>query len=510
MAPSAVRIVGLSMLLGAFAGPTSAQTISIKTVPIAQGDQFQIFPSNNFGMGGVSIALADALLDPWVNPAKAARLGPSRFYSAPTVYTLSRQAGGGRTLPVAAIAGAGSWYGGVALALQEVDASRNPVFQDPGGFVVQDLAADDVAIDLNRPPEQTHGNTYVQALVGKALPAAGVSLGASVQWGELRAIDGVDLLYAGSQRVDQFGHELDLRLGLLKEWNGGRSLEALMLHNRFGMKHDVIFVDQFWNPALQQFDSRPRLEHNLDRTNTWGLHLVYQRPLSASGWRIGWVATANRMSHPKLPEYELANVPLIPRDPGRSTAFNFGVGLSKTRGPGTFAIEALLEPIWSHTWADAAVPVVTALGDTIPPGGPTLENHFRFSNWLMRMGLSREVGLRGLGKAAELQLGLVLRTIHYHLDQYDNVQLAGRDLEQRWLEWTPTWGLSLRFPELEIRYRGRVTHGTGRPGVQSFGGWGVRDVAAAGGSILVAPSGPLSLTDVNMATHQISISLPLR
>src|SRR2546430_11993898 len=69
------RAVRLSSLLLALAGPAAAQLISIKTVPIAQGDQFEIFPSNNLGMGSVSIALPDTLLDPFLNPAKGARLG---------------------------------------------------------------------------------------------------------------------------------------------------------------------------------------------------------------------------------------------------------------------------------------------------------------------------------------------------------------------------------------------------------------------------------------------------
>src|SRR5207237_1308007 len=83
----------------ALAGPAAAQLISIKTVPIAQGDQFEIFPSNNFGMGSVSIALPDTLLDPFLNPAKGARLGAARFFGAPTAYGISQGAGGGRALP---------------------------------------------------------------------------------------------------------------------------------------------------------------------------------------------------------------------------------------------------------------------------------------------------------------------------------------------------------------------------------------------------------------------------
>src|SRR5712691_1842572 len=105
------RSVCLSTLLVALAGTeASAQLISIKTVPIAQGDQFQIFPSNNFGMGGVSIALPDSLLDPFVNPAKGARLGAARFFSAPTIYGISQGAGGGRTLPLATIAASDVWF----------------------------------------------------------------------------------------------------------------------------------------------------------------------------------------------------------------------------------------------------------------------------------------------------------------------------------------------------------------------------------------------------------------
>src|SRR5437868_9922845 len=76
-----------------------AQLISIKTVPIAQGDQFEIFPSQNLAMGGVSIAVPDTLLDPFRNPAKGARLAVApRFFGSPTFYGVSSGAGGGRTL----------------------------------------------------------------------------------------------------------------------------------------------------------------------------------------------------------------------------------------------------------------------------------------------------------------------------------------------------------------------------------------------------------------------------
>jgi len=511
MTTSGLRAVRFAILFCSLSSIASAQLISIKTVPLAQGDQFQIFPSNNLGMGSVSIATPDSLQDPFVNPAKGARLtGGGRFFSAPVVYSISHGAGGGRSLPLAALARNGSWYGGFALALQQVEPSRPPF--DQGGFNVVDRIgiADDVVAPIPNPDTRAHGNRYVFAMAGKVLPG-GLSLGAAALWSGLHALDGVDLLYAGSRRVEQTGYAMDVRLGLLKEWVGGRSLEAILLHNRFAATHDVTYADLFWDPATQRTLQRARLEENQDRTNTWGLHVEYERPMAQAGWRIGWLATANLMSHPKIPTYEIANVPAIPRDPGRSAAYNLGVGISKTRGMGTFAIDAVFEPIWSYTWADAAAPVATAPGDTIAAGGKTVENHFRFSNALIRMGAGRDIELGGgLGKAAGVQFGLIVRSVRYRLAQTDHVQALARTLTTGWLEWTPTWGLSLRFPEFEIRYRGRVTHGAGRPGGLSFPVLWSRDVALAGGSILAAPNGPLNLTDVNTATHQISLSVPLR
>jgi hypothetical protein len=461
-------------------------------------------------MGSVSIALPDSLQDPFVNPATGARLraGGGRFFSAPTVYSVSRGAGGGRSLPLAALTRAGSWYGGLALALQQVEPSRPPLDPDRGGLIVRPPVIADTAIP--GPDTRAHGNEYVFAMVGKALPDARLSLGVSALWSGLHALDAVDLLYAGSRRVEQRGHTLDVRLGLLKEWASGQSLEALLLHNRFAATHDVTYAEVFWDPVRQQTAERARLEQNADRTNTWGAHLDYAVPIGASGWRVGWLATVNRLSHPKIPNYEMANVPVLPRDPGRSTAFDFGIGLSKRSGPATFGVDAIVEPIRSYTWADAPTAVTTMAGDTIAAGGKTVENRFRFANALFRMGVNRDVEVQGLGKALGLQFGLVIRSVRYRLTQTDNIQVLQRALETAWLEWTPTWGLSLRFPELEIRYRGSVTHGAGRPGGQSFiTPWG-RDLAFAGGTILAAPTGPLNLTDVNTATHQISLSVPLR
>ena len=489
------RVVCLFALALGVSEAAGAQLISIKTVPVSQADQFAIFPSRNLGMGNVSIAVPDPLLDPFINPAKGSRLGAPYFFGSPAFYSVSSEAGGGRTLPVAAAMRSGSWFGGLALALQQVDASRQNIFV-PVRF------EGDIVLPQGSLKERSHGNQMAFAMVGKAVPEARLSFGGSVFWAGLSAIDGVDLLYARSAGINQFGHAVDARIGLLKEWAGDRSLEALVLFDQLRMTHDVTYLDPFWDPGTQRTLQRSRLEHNLDWTDIWGLHLEYERPLPGPGWRIGWLATGNRMSHPKIPNYEIMS---IPRDPGDSYAFNVGMGISRTRGPATFGIDAIYEPIWSYTWADAAGPIENRLGDTIPAGGKTVENDFRFSNALIRMGVTRE-----LGRTAAFQLGLVVRSIHYWLEQFDNVQLSRRNQQEQWVEWTPTWGVTLRFPELEIRYQGNVINGTGRPGVVPNRGGGVLDLAVAATNIIVAPSGPLTLGEVTVVTHQVGLSVPIR
>jgi hypothetical protein len=131
---------------------------------------------------------------------------------------------------------------------------------------------------------------------------------------------------------------------------------------------------------------------------------------------------------------------------------------------------------------------------------------------LFRMGFDQGFSLGKEGPVAALRFGVALHNIHYWLDQMDHVQLSSRSLEEDWTEWTPTWGFGLNFSTLNISYRGSITNGTGRPGV--FGGGDILRADAPGAAlqsnILVAPSGPLTMSEVKVTTHQITISLPLR
>jgi hypothetical protein len=500
--PTRAALVALAAALAAAPPSAGAQLIAPKTVPVAQGDQFEIFPSRRVGMGGASIALADTLRDPFVNPAKSTRLGEMRLFSAPTFYGISDGGGGGRTIPIGSTARFGAWNGTATVALQQLDKG------DAVNFTGTQRFSDRTAI-----------NHYAAGAIGRRLGArtgpGGWSVGVGAEWAGLNAVDGVNLLYQGSDRIDQAGHMVDVRAGVLRDWEDGRWLELLVVHNRFAMTHDVSWTTWTWDPALRTSRQGQRVDANEDRTNTWGLHLQHARPLGTAGWRVGYVATANRLSHPKIPNYSIMS---IPRDPGTTYAYNAGVGIARTVGPATFAADLVYEPMWSTTWADAARDTTGPTGIIIPKGGHTVDNAFRFSNALLRLGVAREATLSGDGRSGVglgVRAGVSMYSINYDLDQADRVRGARRSQREHWVEWTPTWGVSFRFPELELHYTGRYTTGVGRPGVAgaccAVADAALQALAAAGGgTIIAAPSAPLTLQDVHVLAHQVSFSLPIR
>ena len=120
------------------------------------------------------------------------------------------------------------------------------------------------------------------------------------------------------------------------------------------------------------------------------------------------------------------------------------------------------------------------------------------------------MGVGGEYREAGFQLGLQVRSIRYELDQVDHIRVTSREQKESWMEWTPTWGLSFDAGEFQLRYMGRTTTGTGRPGVD----WNppmrgaMHQLAAA--NFIVAPSGPLTILDARVTTHQITVTVPIR
>jgi len=495
------------MLLAA--STAQGQLIGVRTVPLATGDQFAIFPAERAGMGGVSIALDDPLLDPFGNPARGASLGASLLFSAPVFYDITSGHGSARTLPVGALLHSATWFGGGAVALQQI-VPGGPEYY-PVAYTTADTRSLTYPYPLPYypPTRKTHSNMYGFGFLGRSFAGGRTAVAASVFASNLSAVDGVDLLYPGSQSLEQFGHSEDYRLGLLQDLGGGGSLALVALHNRFTMTHDVTYVSYVMQPCPLAPDTLPpacptpqmRYEANLDQTRTWGLHAQFRRPLTQAGWRIGAILTANYKDHPHIPNYELMS---IPRDPGTTWAFNAGVGFTRANGPVTFGLDVIYEPVWSHTWTNASECPPEALC-LVAPGVKTIDNHFEFSNGRMRMGVSRD------GRPLGFQLGMDLYAVNYVLRQNDLMQGTSRRQQEGWMEWTPTWALSLTFPELTLRYAGRLTTGTGQP---YAAGGGFRLADAAGGltaaDYVIAPIGPLTLQGATVITNQISVTLPIK
>ncbi len=494
--PFPVRQVvsGLLLVVGS-AASLPAQLITPKTVPIHQGEQFGIYPSQWPGMGGVSIALMDTIGDPWVNPAKAARLTVGSIQVMP--FTHQATAGGGRTLPVSILQTGGSLAGGALFSLQELE--RRDVF-------------------WNQPiSDRRASNQYLSGMLARRF-GGGLAIGAGVSVADLRGVDGVTALYSGSDRVRQSGSQVDARLGLTKDFTSGATLELLALNHRYRMTHDVHYPATWrWMPcacpiqgpcACDPLMFGERDEHNLDRTNIAGLHGVFLTPKTPGGWRMGYLLTANRLSHPKIPNYQIQN---IPRDPGNTDAFNFGFGTSRVIGHSTFGLDVVMEPMWSHTWADAGGDTTDVNGGVIRQGAHTVDNHFRFSNSRINVGFGHELAASNdSATMVGLQVGVGMRSINYTLDQENHVLRSSRTQDEGWTEWTPTFGLRVRSRDIDFSYSVSFTCG---PTCLSTGDNVFVRAAAAPATdvgVLAAPSAPLNFDGGSSRQHRVMVSIRLR
>ncbi|HEX2722425.1 MAG TPA: hypothetical protein VHM24_05870, partial [Gemmatimonadaceae bacterium] len=271
--------VGFTLLCGALAIPLagSSQVVTPKTVPVLQGGQFDLYPSARAGMGGATIAVDDTLLDPFVNPAKVTRTGAATVFVSPFIHSISGDRGGGRSIPAGL---AGSWGAWSAT----------------GMFTFQQLDRAGPAWNLST-SDRSAFNQYLSGSIGRPLNSR-TSIGLGVQLASLDAIDGVDLLYAGSDRIEQSGSLADVRLGVTRETGADRHFELLLVNSRTDMRHDVRFTTFRWDPVQRRTIQDQREERNEDQTNIWGLHTEYSRPVGTAGWHAGWLATVNRLSHP--------------------------------------------------------------------------------------------------------------------------------------------------------------------------------------------------------------------
>jgi len=475
------KCIGLLLFLIFTAGTAESQIIPIKSLPLAGGDQFAYLPAENGGLAGLSMAVADGYLDPFLNPAKGAKVAASWVYTAPAFYRIQNNLGRARTLPMGLYFAGTPLFGGFAVSMQNFDPQSSPAAG-------------------NRLSDRSANNLMATGALGFKVNDR-LSLGVGASYADLQALDGVQMLYAWNDRVEQEGSIKSGRLSALYQMDGKRELEATLVHQRTDMTHRITPLWGWaWMNTLPGDDERPPTRTELDRHRLWGGHLGFRTPMGTRGWTLALATTYNRKTHPKIPNYDIMR---IPRDPGYSDAFRLGLGLSKTRGPVTFGVEMISEPITSKTWAEAAGDTNTVSGNPILTGGRTIENRFKFKNFWYRMGLKRDNEKWGF------QLGMQWRNISYRLHQLDYLAENDRRQKENWLEWTFTWGLTLRFPEFNLLYHGKLLTGGGLPGVGGDWMFFAETDAAMNADFIVAPAGALSLQDANVITHRITCVIPL-
>lgn len=472
-------------LLAALAAPAAAQIIPLRTAPLVRADGFDVLPSRHLGMGGVSIAVRDTLADASVNPAAAGRLTGAWAFGSPVAYGVSKNGGGGGALPVGVIGPAGGLFGAGAFAAQTVQPGELRSFSQVGPTFGEEEEG------------PSRGSAYGFALLGRSWPERGLSVGGSVMGARRGALDGLGLVYGESERVESSGTEAEFRLGVVREWSGGRSLEAVAVHSRTRMTHDVTYVDFFWDPETQQPTPRPREERYADEADLWGLHVVHARPL-APGWRVGWLATANFVAQPRVPRYDLPRNGIlnIASGEGEAHAYNVGVGLARDRGPVRLGLDLLYEPIWTRLHGEDGT-------------GVALENRVRFRNGILRTGAGRTWRLDDAGSTVEAQVGVLTRLVRYRVTQLDHGRAEVRRHEDGWMEWTPTWGTAFRLGDVEIRYHGSIAYGTSRPGGGAPEPRACPCVMAADIMPGPAPGDRTAHGPVRVVTQQVLISVPV-
>ncbi|MEX2116407.1 MAG: hypothetical protein WEB37_05935 [Bacteroidota bacterium] len=478
----------LCAMMVVLTGTATSQLIPLKTVPLATGEQFLFHPAENRSMGGVSLALDDSLSDPYHNPAAGILVSGIRIFSSPLYYGIGLNEGrsggsNGKTFPLGMSFRTGDFFGGMIWARQTLATDQS------SGFA----GLRQILPDMISHSGEEYSNTYTFGMFGFKIPGTSFSVGVSALWSDLNAIEGVQYLYPNARDLWQRGSITEYRAGLRSEWEGERVFEFLFAHQSTDMKHGYTQPPVFlpWEGDLMMMPGAEHIEQ--DQSSGYALETSYRQSV-AEHLHAGAVLAVDVKTYPKIPNYELMN---IPRDPGNSIAWNFGFGLASKGEKSIIGFDMIYEPATSETWAEAAVPIQTSGGRTIAIGGRTVENAFDFYNHIIRFGIRSAVH--------DLGVGLSLHRIKYYLKQIDHVQEEMRRQREEWTEVTLSLGFGFDLFGGHVKYLGLFSTGTGRPGVVDSIARGTMDAA----NFMIAPSGSLVLDEAWTGTHQISFILQL-
>ena len=492
------RVALCFLLLSIFAPVLNAQWIPIRTVPLITARQSEMQPSLARGMGNLSIVFDDPLGNLFLNPANAASLTGIVLFTSPTHNSWtnddrqsvttdlgsSRYPGTSATsIPFGAFLGGSNLFGGGLVAHQ--------AYQTKTSIDRASLLATRAGQLETR--DNTENNMYLFGLFGTRCAEGNAAIAGSVTWAQYGAMDGVNLLYPGSVDLSQNGWTVEYKLGAVGTIHERDRLEFLLGRSIARTSHHVTY------PVVGFTDIRPnsdyRTEINKDESSQWLLNASYKRTLHR-GWRVGAGITVNWKDHPKIPNYDLAN---IPRDPGTSLAYNLGLAALWSDTTSLWGIEYIYEPMTSQTWAEAGEQPANPQDQLLPPTFKTIENFFDFTNHIIRVGHRSHTRHPWL----EYRFGAQLHIYSYSLDQQDNIAGTARSLSTDWVETTLSGGLSATLGDLQLMYTLQLVLGNGLVGTQSVT-FRVAEAARAN-DILVAPSGELVVNELTLVTHQLAL-----
>jgi len=487
-----------------------AQWIPIRTVPLIATDQGDFSPSIARGMGNLSFILDDPLRDPFLNPAKAGTLNRTFVFTSPirnswsndegravgTFWSSSQYKGSiTNSLPFGTFGSWGDFFGGVVVAYQGLASERvTTTLPSP-------LVAPTPVYSGSSTQNDLGSNAHLFGLIGHRFPSSGISVGGSISWANYSAIDGVQLLYPGSTDIEQDGWSLESKVGIVADIADESKLEFLAGRGIFKATHQV--MSETFGRGPIPFISV--IETNSDERRDWLLHGGYSRLINDS-WKVGLIATVNWKDHPNLPNYRLTD---IPRDPGTSVAYNFGIGASWSRDNLFWGLEYIYEPIRSNTWAEFGEGGQVIFPPAIYPSDfKTIENFFDFSNHIIR------VGHRGSSeekwKWLEYRFGAQFHIYSYSLTQNDNILKTSRFFETDWLETTLSGGLTAHIGQVDLMYTLQLVFGNGTVGNDHTFFTNTGELGASNApDFLIAPAGDLVVDDITLVTQQIAVVFAL-
>jgi len=494
-----MNFTNVSCIVGLMVGcalPVTAQSIPVKTYPLLCGEGFTPELSSNVGLGGVSIAHADSLSEPFENPASLMTVGHNvvaiapgwRSWSLGSTEILSwrtsttEERSRASTLPVslAVVQRADGFAVGVEAGFQRV--ASGYYWNQRWGTPKPTTMTIDHSFGAN--------NWSERLSVAVPVPGADMSIGAGVGYTDIRGVDGIQFLYPDVRELTVAGSNIDARLGVAGRFAQTDVYTFAVGYNAFDVKQHAVF------------DQRPTVD-NQDITRTWFAQARYRLRLSEK-MNVGLMATGNRKEHPKIAEYPIASVP---RDPGVTWAFNLGAGASWYLSPdAAFTVEGIVEPIDSKTWVAAAQDWVLADSSVLRKGEPEQHNDYSFLNYIVRFGMSIQA-------ESWLALKFGAETRFYSFDYHHKNNISGRyeyvAPQSSWTEVQVSGGAEVRAGDWTFEYVARVLSGEGLL-KRTFGGivFDADDVRTAN-DYLMPPNRNVSMTPVMVVSHRLMARLAI-